>query len=426
MIIDISAWIVAKTALWSFTRNNRFVDKSYIRHTAAFGPQDPFLSDMDVTFFVKAGDLTGLLAARKKIGEGISQSRVMKFFVNFLMVFPATKNAYELCKKYYPYRSLYPFETWRQPNDFTISRIRALGKALPLDQMPEKISYLYLHPVMVGGRKPHTREREFLSRKLKHEKMLLGVRGTQEKDVTLFSALFSTIKLWSSFYQSLEIPVQRTGLVFKWEREYDYREFFDKWISGPGILRNRQLVSSVWVYPDWLDESVPHVAVNLNLNITDKVFEEVAREVVKVFQGCKCSLVFGTEPSMLGRINALGMLNLFEPWLFQHYGVCLQGDYAIKDRIVSPSHEMLKQKFNEIMLYYVYSFMHQARYKYEFYKACFVCDHFFQTGEIVLSEEILAKIYGSVFIIRRNFKPEIHTVNFLVALEKLHHFSLWD
>jgi len=380
---------------------------------------------MDVTFFVKAHDFLSLMAAREKVVGDISKDGVLNFFVKDAIVLPATANAYELCRKYYPSRSAYPFETWRSPDDLSISPMKEMSRSLPLDQISEKLLFTYFLPVLRGKRTNHHRERGFLLRKIKQEADFLGLKPPLRDNGIFYGAFLSAIEMWDIFYQGMKFTDQKEKFSFWPGEEYDYQEFLSCWKAASGILKDHRVIASVWVYPDWRNEKAPYLAVNFKAGISERACEDAVKAVVDYLKELKCSLLFGTEASMLGRINGLAQLNLLEPWFFQRYGLCLHGDPGIKDKIVTPSVDMLKEKFRILMVLFSYAVMHRPQYSYGYYKICFVLDHLLRSGEICTDSRILAGIYGSEFIMPRDFSPGAHSSEFLRVLEKRQQFTLF-
>ncbi|MBF0122429.1 MAG: hypothetical protein HQL21_03335, partial [Candidatus Omnitrophica bacterium] len=300
MILNKASWIFAKKVLLAFTRRNKSIERSYIRHSAAFGPQDPLLSDMDATFFVKAADLSALLTARKKIVEDLSKDRMLSCFVRDAIVLPSTQNAYDLCKKYYPFRSAYPFETWRSPEDSPSLGMTSMERRLPLDHVPENSLFHYFFPVARGKKTPHNREREFLLRKVQKDSALVGMASVPDRKISFYAALLFEIDLWSSFYQSLQFSAQKGRLILRSRLKYEYPGLLACWHSRGRTLKKGRAISSVWIYPGGINEDAPHVVVNLDSHVAEKECEEAITAVVKLFQRSRCSLVFGSEATMIG------------------------------------------------------------------------------------------------------------------------------
>jgi len=425
MMINRAYWLVSKKLLFDYTSGNKSIKRFYLRHSSAVGPQDPFLSDFDTAIFVKAGDFAEFKESRGILKASIDSDPVVRRLIKDPIILPETENTYDLCRKYYPFRSVYPFETWRLLSDKIKPRLVKHDDSLPLDHAPENAIFHYILPAMRPGAKRHIFEKQFLSRKIKKDSALIGVDVPKRPNSTLCGALLSEIDIWASFYGKLDFPANEVGQVIKEDIGIGYGVFLNRWKAASGRLKDPDVIASVWVYPNWMNCNTANIVVNLCEGVSEEDCQEVVGSVGRVFKDLSFNLFIGREDSMIGRINGLFRLNLLDPWLFSRYGTCLSGDQDLKEKIADPGMDALKKKHMELMLYFAYSAIHNKTYPYIYYKVSFILDNFFKAREIVLSDDGLSRIYGPEFIPKNRFDPAVHTSLLLASLKKMHGFSLF-
>ena len=128
---------MGKGILSGYARRNKVISRCYIRHSAAFQPQNPFLSDFDVTFFVNSNDIQGLRDFRRQLACDFRKIIFLRNVIKDSIVLPDTENALNLCKKYYPFRSVYSFDTWmpfeNEGEEVSLTVAPRARHALPLD-----------------------------------------------------------------------------------------------------------------------------------------------------------------------------------------------------------------------------------------------------------------------------------------------------
>jgi hypothetical protein len=167
------------------------------------------------------------------------------------------------------------------------------------------------------------------------------------------------------------------------------------------------------------------VALNVKPSLPALAFREIIRLVLKAFYGLDYTLLLGTEESMIGRINGLSRVSLLEPWLFKYKGQCLFGDSNIREKIIEPSSEMLKEKYRELLLYFSYSHLWRDTYPYALYRLLFTLDYLLKHSEVIVESSVLAGIYGKEFIPEEKFRPLEDTGKLFAALKEKHAFDLF-
>ena len=408
MFFKKSFWLIAKKLIADYTRKNKFISRCYIRNSAALEPQNPFLSDFDLTYFVDAPNFSEFCKAHGQIRDDFKKRRILpsKHLISHFIIFPATKNAYNLCKQFYPQRSVYPMKTWLPVDKKPAPDMVSIRYSLPLDHRPENFLSCYMIPALIG-RIPHAiLESMSITRKLKQDSLHTGTTAKISSFMSFYEVLLAEIDIWDQFYANIKFPDSNQNITVRPCGYFDYTEFSKRWDKASSSLNNLDGISSLWVYPASRDDNIPNLVLNLKPNISAKTCQKTINTVLEIFKGLDYTLFLGRETSMIARINGLSRVSLLEPWLFKYYGCCLFGNPKIKENIKEPSIQMLKEKYREFLLYFSYKFMYRARYPYNFYKLCFTLDYLFKHGEIILDNNELAKVYGSEFIPQSRFNPK--------------------
>jgi len=426
MVFERSAWLLGRKILSDFVRKNKIITRCYVRHSSAFGPQNPFLSDFDITFFVAASNIDELREAHKQIGwDPGGEENILKHLFKDFIVLPASNNAYRLCERYYPLRANYPMSSWLPLDQETPVHPAVRKYSWPFDHSPESFLSSYMIPVLMGKRRRHIFEGFLFARKIKGDCAYQKADYAHKMFWSTWEALLEEINIWDKFYKSISIPDGRSKvnvLPFDWLQGKPFQE---RWNIAREKFNGLEEVVSLWVYPPSHFDVIPNVALNLDPTISPGNFKKIFQNVRKAFTGLDYSLFLGTETSMLGRINGLSRVALLEPWLFKYQGVCLLGDPMVKEKIVEPSMEMLREKYREFLLYASYRFLCEKSYPYAIYRLCFTLDHLFKLNTLVLDPGILADIYREEFIPEHSFTPLADTPKLLLSLKEMHGFDLF-
>jgi hypothetical protein len=410
--------------LVTYINKNEFIGDCYIRHSAAISPQNLFLSDFDLIFFLKAHNLDDLAEKRAKICKDIFSNIIFRKSCSDFIVLPDTQNAYELCRQHYPFRSVYPIETWMPVEQLEVSKEIQANHLLPLDHFPEKVVFYYIIDVLRGYRKRHALEPFFLKRCVKKDYIWAGLKPEKVPCLSIYEALLEEINIWSQFYKNIDFKYEDQGITVKPFNQYDYSRYLTAWSKSKDSSDALESISSVWVYPASHDDITPNLVVNLKPGISAKACKRTLTKILKIFDGLDYFLVIGREESMIGRINGLSRLCLLDPWLFKYFGKCLFGNPKVSDKIIEPSKEMLKQKFREVLLFFSYEKIFDA-YNYNYYKLAFILDHLFSHNEIILNDADLSIIYGPDFILKKDFNHKRDTPLLLSFLKDKHDFYLF-
>ena len=425
MLLDWVVWRLVKARLGVFVRKNKLVERCYLRHSSAFGPQDIFFSDFDLTFLVDSGSLSNFLKNRQHLFEVFGHDPILKRVRTDLIILPAGDQSDDLVSKHYHFRSIYPFETWRLPEGAQRSGIGIIRPIFPLDQAPECSLFLHLLPIIFSGRKMRRLEKAYLRRRIVKNAARVGVDIPIRRIVSEYSALLSEIEIWGSFYDRLDCPAHHENVVFEHDQGVDFKAFQSRWKAAPPCLKDDETIASIWVYPNWFNEGVPYLSVNFQPQVTESACRQALMALKELFSGISFSPLVGREGSMLGRINGLARFHLFEPWLFERFGLCLHGDPSLRVKIKMPSRVALNEKFRELMFFFFDYAMHQQNC-YQYYKLPYIMDHLRVSGSILLKTNDLAKMYEGSFVPRNQFNAQIHIPPMCDFLRKQHSFSFFS
>ena len=422
-------WLFIKDLLARFLRENEFISDCYIRHSAAFEPQNPFLSDFDLTFFLKVKNPEELFSRQAIISQKINHHLILRRLCSGFLTLPDTENARRLCRQYYPFRSVYPMETWVSVGDIQPSQSLKVRHSLPLDCSPENALQYYITKVLQGHRPRHVFEPFLLKHSLKKDYTIAGQKPENTAPELFYEIILEEINIWSQFYESINVPHQRNLQDIMLKPFVGYDILFNC-LEGLSTINFNSIIdqslTSIWVYPDYRDDLSPHVVVNFKPGISAHMCRQALEEVVRSLQGFGYHLVIGREESMVGRINGLSRTCLLDPWLFKHYGKCILGNPDVKNKIIEPDMEIFRKKFYEIFFRFVSEAMYAPyNYKYSYFKTCFICDRLLNQYELVLDERDLSGIYGSEFIDENDFFWERDTPLLLSFLERRHNFKLF-
>lgn len=423
MLLDQAVWRLVKARLSSFTRNNKFIERCYLRHSTAFGPQDPFLSDFDVAFFIKSKDLSEFLIRRKVVLAALSKDFLFKRIAMDFGILPASENAYELTRKHHFFRSVYPFETWRRPDEPPCREEVRIRPTLPLDHVPEVSLYHNVLPLINLEKKKRRLERQYLARQVVKSASRVGCELPAREIKNEFSALLSEMDIWGTFYGSLKWSEQPQEASLTPRPDGELQAFSLRWESAASCLKDPSVIASIWVYPQWM--GAPYLSVNFCPSVTETDCQQALAALRELFSRLRCRFLVGREESMVGRINGLAAQHLFEPVLFQRHAVCLQGDINLRSRIVIPSSEVMNEKFKCRMFISFYKWIDQD-YSYKIYFLPFVMEHFNNTGELILDSESLSKVFGDEMALSRGFNPRKHVSALCARLKEKHAFSFFE
>lgn len=425
MLLNQAVWQLVKARLVSFTRNNELIERCYLRHSSAFGPQSALFSDFDLTFLVQSGDLSDFLKHRQQVLHSFCNDPLLRHVRTDVIILPAGVKFYELVGNHYHFRSAYPFETWRLPEEVPGSNIGKIRPIFPLDQAPECSLLLHLLPVIFSGKQKRRLEWSYLRRRIAKDAARVGVDVPRRRIASEYSALLSEIEIWGAFYERLILPVHHENIVFKHDKDFDFQTFQSRWRAAPPCLKDHETIASIWVYPNWFNERGPYLSLNFSSTVSEIAFQEALVAVKNLFSGLAFSPLVGREVSMLGRINGLARFHLFEPWLFQRFGVCLHGDPSVRSNVQMPSRAALDAKFRELMFFFFDYEMHRKNC-YKYYQLPYIMDCFRDSGNISLKTSDLAMAYKEAFVPLNMFDAQVHVPLMCEFLKKQHSFSFFS
>lgn len=408
-----------------YLQDNAVILRCYIRHSMALEPQNPFLSDFDLTFFVDCRDVYELQRIYQRINKDLAQRALLRRLAQDIIVLPATQEAYDLCARYYPFRSIYPMLTWLLLPGKQKPQPIKIDYTLPLDHAPENGLFYYVIPALRRQKPRHIFESLLIKRLIKKDSLFAGIQNSEKHgEGGFFKGLLAEIDIWAKFYKNLIYSDQGQELKFDNDISFDYAPFNKRLNTIRNFGDNFQGASSIWIYPSSINGAIPNLALNFKPTATAQQCRRVIDTTIKAFEGLGYNLILGREESMIARINGLSRLNLLEPWLFEYCGKCLWGAKSTNQAINKPTIGLLKKKYNEFLFYFFYGCLIPSSYDYDFYKLCFTMDYLFKKSEIILNEDKLSGIYGSEFIGRSCFDCQKHTPSLLLSLEKYHRFYI--
>jgi hypothetical protein len=395
-----------EACLGRLLRKHRSIAACYLRHSAAHESPNPLLSDFDLIFFVSSANAEELARRRAGIVMDMDRWPVFGRLSKDRIFMPDTPQAYALCRESYPFRSIYPFESWYRIGEAGLSARSSLQVQLPLDHVPESFLLFYLVRTALD-RQRRPLERAFIRRKLLADcRNIHGLQSQAEVPALsgadyLDQAFAHEIRMWDRFYGRLEFAAARETVTVTLAEAQDVSRFGERW----AMTRDRSMrqmpkgVSSIWVYPSSHRDRHPYVSLNLQAGAAAGDCLNAQRVMREAFAGFRLSLLVGTEGSMAGRINGLGRLAVFEPWLFRTSGICLLGDCDLRDQVIEPPPEQVLRKFREFALYSCYRwFSVGVPPAYAAYRLIFAMAQMVTSRELVLDDERLQQIFGSEYV----------------------------
>src|SRR4051812_29900838 len=139
-------WKRAIAILAQVQKRHPAVSRIYVRHSAATGPQNLLLSDIDLTVFVDADSPERLAMLRERIGADLNSALGMGHITRDRVFLPSSEVALNLCRDVYPFRALYPMQSWLLvPSTQGVPAVRPRA-LFPLDHTSENFLYTYLLP----------------------------------------------------------------------------------------------------------------------------------------------------------------------------------------------------------------------------------------------------------------------------------------
>jgi hypothetical protein len=418
--LDRLAWSTILRRLESYCRRNTNVRHCFIRHSTASGPQNFWVSDYDLVFFVQAASFQEVNKRAASIRRDLKKAIVLD-----AIVLPASPAAYRLCASHYPLRSLYPMSSWRRIYGEPITLPATPSVPLPLDHAPESFLYSYLTPVLKGKMRRHFAQATLMQRKLEREHLQFGRPIPSAYPSELYEVVAHNIRFWDQFYRGLSFPPQQEPVVVRPTRRQSHLAFASQWAKADLPAVARRGVDSVWVYPSSHQDHKPHLLVNLKPAASREECRTAIRALLKMFRGLEFDLLLGTQASMRGRLRGLSRVALFEPWLCKAFGHCLYGDRNAAQEIQEPLFQELQQKLREFFLYLSYRTFSGGWYPYSLYRLCFTLDHLFKSRELVVDSEDLAVVYGRDFLQEFQFDGWERNKHVLDAWKNLHALSLF-
>lgn len=415
--------------LLRYWHSRSWIRSIYIRHSGSLVPPMPFLGDYDLVFFVEAKDLFELSTRQKTVESELRRCWLRRFIGLDPIILPATSCAADLCKSYYPFRSVYPFESWRllgdskEPSTHSAAQIN-----LPLDHMPENFFYHYLLPVCCGQRQPHPLEPFFSARKVRKDAKLIKCRHKQAPWIGFDQAVSSEIRLWQHFFASLS-PVESALPICEVEIDwkFDWTPYLSRWAEWPRLCPGwNDYGVSAWLYPSSLSDTVPYLSLNVGENSTPRQMKELFTAVPKVFGGLPYMLTVGTEVSFWRRLSGLTRLLLFEPWLLASHGVCLSGQSRHKGLLFMPTYEQMRIKIFEFLCYCCYEVFPKFQTNHYTVRLLLASHYFLTTKRISFSKETLSREYSLSFLDATIFDASGHTPLIMSKLPELFRLDLFN
>lgn len=418
--LDNIAWRAVQQWLERYCRRNTTIQHCFIRHSTAWSPQNLWVSDYDLAFFVQATGFRELQLRASTIRMDLKRGLVLD-----AIVLPANPKAYSLCATHYVHRSLYPMNHWRHIYGASITISEAFSPSLPLDHCPEGFLYGYVTPILQGKKRRRLGHRTLMKRKLERESIQITGALPRESASELYEVVAEDIRLWDEFYRKLAF-VSADGQAKVWPvKTQPHLAFADRWAKADLPRPKLPGVASVWIYPSFHYDSKPYVALNFEQAVSRDDCRIAIVGLLKTFERLDFNLLLGTERSMVGRLNGLSRVTLLEPWLHKAFGQCLYGDKSAAQTILEPSSEELKEKLKEYFLYLSYRVFPGGACPYSLYRLCFTMDYFFQRRELVLDSADLADIYGQDFLPKFQFEGSERRERVLEAFKSLHGLHLF-
>jgi hypothetical protein len=204
----------------------------------------------------------------------------------------------------------------------------------------------------------------------------------------------SQIRSWDRFYSKIEADETEPGIAVRAVDTAYCDSFIRRWTSSRPNSEIFESLESLWVYPNFRNDSPPNLVLNFAPVVSARSLEATLKVLLNMFRGLTFTLLLGTERSMLGRLEYLARVSLLEPWLFKAAGRCLYGNAEVRYRIREPSISELKTKLRESFLYFSYRVFPRAEIHPSYYTLAFKLDHLMQKRELVIRDEDLQEIYG--------------------------------
>jgi hypothetical protein len=418
--LDNIAWRGVRLWLERYCRGNTTIRHCFIRHSTAWSPQNLWVSDYDLAFFVEATSFREVQLRASAIREDLRRGLILD-----AIVLPANPKAYNLCATHYVHRSLYPMNHWRHIYGGPITISDAASPPLPLDHCPEGFLYGYVTPILQGKKRPRLGHRTMMKRKLERESMQITGAPPRDSASELYGVVAEEIRLWDEFYRTLS-SVPTDGQAEVWPvKDQPHLAFADRWAKADWPRSKLPGVASVWIYPSFRYDSKPYVVLNFDRAVSRDDCRTSIVGLVKTFEGLDFELLLGTERSMVGRLAGLSRVTLLEPWLREAFGQCVYGDKTAAQKIREPSADELREKLREYFLYLSYRVFPGGACPYSLYRLCFTLDYFFRRRELVLDSEDLADIYGREFLQKSQFEGSERRERVLEAFKSLHGLHLF-
>lgn len=418
--LDNIAWRGVQLWLERYCRRNPTIRHCFIRHSTAWSPQNLWVSDYDLAFFVEAPSFREVQLRGSTIRTDLKKALILD-----AIVLPANPKAYSLCATHYVHRSLYPMNHWRHIYGGPITISDAPSPSLPLDHCPEGFLYGYLTPILQGKKRPRPGHRTLMKRKLERESTQVTGALPRDSASELYDVVAEDIRLWDEFYRKLSF-VPNDGQAEVWPVKARPRlPFADRWAKADLPRSKLSGVASIWIYPSFHSDSKSYVVLNFDQAVSREDCRTAIVGLVKTFETLDFDLLLGTERSMVGRLNGLSRVTLLEPWLHRAFGQCLYGDKSPAREIREPSTVELREKLKEYFLYLSYRVFPGGACPYSLYRLCFTLDYFFRRRELVLDSEDLADIYGQEFLQKFQFEGSERRERVLEAFKSLHGLDLF-
>jgi hypothetical protein len=420
--IDHIVWVSVQRWLERRCRGHKAIRHCFIRHSTAGGAQGVLLADFDLIFFVDGANFDDVLPLARRLHDRL---RILRVFD--CITLPATAAAYRLCASHYPFRSIYPMESWRRVHgeELAIPAASRIGPP-PLDHVPEAFLLSYVLPVLRKKRKGHILQRALLRRKLNIDSVRITGQPASGTGSGIYDVLAAEVRLWDQFYRRLGLAAGGSRIQVRTGKLRFGNAFSERWHrAGLNLSRLRGL-ASLWVYPCFFDRRAPYVAVNLEEHVTSEECSRSIRGILTAFDGLDFRLHVGTEQSMRARLGGLSRVSLIDPWLFKSMGQCLAGDETTRDQVREPALEEVKEKLKEYLLYLSYRVFCLRPYPYALYSLAFALDQLFRRHELITDEAELGESYGKVFLPPSQLQGPEGRSRFLGAWKELHGFDLFE
>ena len=405
-------------------REDSVISEIFLRHSSAYAPQNPLLSDFDVTVFVRTTHLEDFREAVRKIRHKMRFSIPGRLCLGDAMFLPDTALIRNWLENSYYFRSIYPFKCWLSVRTGRQSSEAEISHTLPFDLAPERVLLSYLIPVLRNRKRRRLFETEFLDRKLEMDCRIAGVSNSAGTAGGFWPCLAEEISLWNDFYTGF--PPQNSSfeldeIILFPVPNYTPFEWARSRITESSLLREN--IESIWLFPSGMNSFEPYMTVNVRDGIDPESLRQSIKLLLEIFKGLFFTLQIGTRTSMFGRIQGLSDFFLFEPWLFSRYSICLFGDVGSTGVVSLPAQDMVDAKFIQLVLYFLGIWSGEGELPYQLFQSIFLMRDLHDNSRLIHDSTALKNIFRQDMLLRSEYQSESLPSRqrlFFSALEKYH------